>query len=259
MKNLFDLTGKVAVVVGGGGGLGEAIARGFAQHGASVVITARNMANLERAAAEIKELTGSDVACMTVDAANHESIKALRDNVVKKFGTVDILVNSQGFNKKYETFETEENIELWDSMFDVNVRGMMLCCVEFGKVMAEKNYGKIINISSIRGSRSLKIGGNLGYGTTKGAVDMMTKYLAGEWGKHNITVNAIGPIVTLTPMMTKPGMLAADVMERFKSMVPMGRLGEPEDCIGPALFLASDASSFVSGQVIYPDGGLWCV
>ena len=125
--------------------------------------------------------------------------------------------------------------------------------------MIEKRYGKIINISSIRGARALTApGNNVGYGSTKGAVNMMTEYLAGEWGQYNVTVNAIGPIVTITPMMLKLG-VSQQVLDVFKKKVPMGRAGEPDDNIGPALFLGSDLSSFVTGQIIYPDGGMWCV
>lgn len=260
MKNIYDITGKVAVVIGGGGGIGGAIAKGFAFYGAKVVISGRTEKTLQDMAAGIREETGKDVDCMTADSSDLDSVKALRDQVVAKYGAVDILVNSQGVNKKFEALEADQHLADWDAMYNTNVRGMLICCSEFAKVMVENNYGKIINISSIRGSRALNgPTGNCGYGSAKGAVDMLTKYLAGEWGRHNITVNAIGPIVTLTPMMKKLGPPPPGMEEHFRETVPLGRTGLPDDNIGPALFLASDASGFVTGQVIYTDGGLWCV
>ena len=259
MKNLLDLTDKVAVVIGGGGGIGGAIAKGFAFYGAKVVISGRTESTLQAKAEEIKAETGKSVDCIRADSNDPASVAELRKTVVERYGTVDILVNSQGINHKFAAADSLEHMDEWDEMFRTNVRSMLTCCVEFGKVMIEKGGGKIINISSIRGARALNApGNNVGYGSTKGAVDMLTKYLAGEWGQYNITVNAIAPIVTITPMMIKLGMSQA-VLDVFKKKVPMGRAGEPDDNIGPALFLASDLSSFVTGEIIYPDGGMWCV
>jgi len=253
MKNLFDLTGKKAVVVGGGGGIGQAIAGGLAFAGADVVIASRKMETLEAAAAAIKEETGKDVACLTVDVLDPASIQNLADESVKLMGTVDILVNSQGLNKKIPSLEI--TAEDWDAMFDINVRGTMLACQAFGKIMVEKGYGKIINVSSIRGIRALNSPGNTCYSCTKSSVDMLTKSLSAEWAKSNVHVNAIGPVVTETPMMISifeqnPALKAAVL-----SNIPMGRIGLTSDNIGPAIFLASEASDFLTGHVIYPDGG----
>lgn len=259
MKDYLNLTDKVAVIIGGGGGIGGAIAKGYANYGAKVIIAGRTESTLQAKAAEILEETGKSVDCMCVDCNSAESVTQLRDDVVAKYGTVDILVNSQGINHKFPAADSVDHISEWDEMFNTNVRGMLICCVAFGKVMIEKRYGKIINISSIRGARALNApGNNVGYGSTKGAVNMMTKYLAGEWGQYNITVNAIGPIVTITPMMLKLG-VSQQVLDVFKKKVPMGRAGDPDDNIGPALFLGSDLSNFVSGQIIYPDGGMGCI
>jgi gluconate 5-dehydrogenase len=142
-------------------------------------------------------------------------------------------------------------------MFNVNIRGMMIACREFARYMIQENYGKIINVSSIRGIRAVKGGkGNTCYSATKGAVNMLIQSLSSEWAEHNITVNGIGPIVTMTPMMEQ--VYAGDPSRKEAAVknVPMGRLGEPEDNIGPAIFLASSASDFVTGQIIYPDGGM---
>lgn len=262
MKNLWDITGKVAVVVGGGGGIGGSIAKGFAFQGADVVITGRTMSTLEETAQKIYEETGKHVTCITADSTSVESVIALKNAVLEKFGTVDILVNSQGFNKKFAAQDVLEHLDEWDDMYNTNVKSIMICCNVFGQVMIEKQYGKIINISSIRGAHALKGPGNIGYGSTKGAVDMLTKYLAGEWGRYNITVNAIGPIATWTPMMLKmgpPPEIIEKINGEFAEKVPMGRSAESDDNIGPALFFASDASGFVTGQIVYPDGGLHCI
>ncbi len=254
MKNLFDLTGKKAVVIGGGGGIGKAIAAGLASAGAEVVIASRNMQTLEEASAEIKAETGCSVGCLTVDAADAESIQTLADDCVARMGTVDILVNSQGFNKKVPTLDIP--VEDWDAMFNVNVRGVMLACRAFGKIMVAKKYGKIINVTSIRGIRAVIGGaGNTCYSTTKGSVDMLTKSLASEWAKDNVHVNGIGPVITETPMMVSVFEQNPDLKPNILKNIPMGRIGKTEDNIGPAIFLASEASDFMTGQIIYPDGG----
>ena len=254
MENLFDLTGKKAVVIGGGGGIGKAIASGLAFAGAEVVIASRNMQTLEEAAAEIKTETGCEVGCSTVDVSDPVSIHKLADNCVTKLGTVDVLVNSQGLNKKVPTLEI--SADDWGSMFDVNVRGVMLACQAFGKVMLEKNYGKIINVTSIRGIRALNGGGgNTCYSSTKGGLDMLTKSLSAEWAKHNVHVNGIGPVITETPMMKTIFKNDPNLKPNLLRNIPMGRIGRTTDNIGAAIFLASAASDFVTGQIIYPDGG----
>lgn len=253
MKNLFDLSGKKAVVIGGGG-IGKAIAGGLAGAGADVVIASRKMETLEKAAADIKAESGRDVTCLTVDAADAASIAQLAARCVEAMGTVDILVNSQGLNKKVPTLDI--STDEWDGMFAINVRGVMLACQAFGKIMVKKNYGKIINVTSIRGIRALNGGGgNTCYSSTKGGLDMLTKSLAAEWAKHNVHVNGIGPVITETPMMETIFQNDPNLKPNILRNIPMGRLGRTGDNIGPAIFLASDASDFVTGQVIYPDGG----
>lgn len=258
MKNLFSLEGKKAVVMGGGGGIGQAIAQGLAEAGAEVVISSRKMEGLQKAAAEIKAKSGLDVHCLTCDCSDEASVIALKEEVLKLMGTVDILVNSQGLNIKQPCYEFP--VDDWDKMFSINVRGMMLACKHFGQVMRDKHYGRIVNISSIRGARAVNGPlGNTGYAATKGAVDMMTKSLAGEWAKDGITVNAVGPILTMTEMMIPWKENNPEIYAKVSGTIPMGRLGEPEDCVGPAVFFASDAAAFVSGQIIYPDGASFCV
>lgn len=257
--NLFDLNGKCAVVVGGAGGIGQAIAQGLAQSGAKVMISSRKEDSLKRALQEIKEASGKDVNYCVGDAAVEAQVEALLAAALKEFGKVDILVNSQGFNKKFPG--TEFPVEMWDAMFDANVKSMMLTCKHFGKYMKDNDiHGKIINVSSVRGIRAVANGGNgnVGYCATKGAVDMLTRAYASDL-RPNIQVNAIGPTITYTPMMV--GILPDDEQVRngLAAAMPAMRIGVPEDCVGPAVFLASAASDFVTGQIIYPDGGLTAI
>jgi gluconate 5-dehydrogenase len=256
MKDIFSLAGKNAVVIGGAGGIGQAISTGLSFYGANVAIASRKLENLEKAAQEIKAEVGKDISIYQVDAGSEESIKDLVENVVKDMGRVDILINSQGLNIKKEALDFDMND--WDYLFNVNVKGLMICCKEFGKVMAEQKYGKIVNVSSVRGARACG-GGNSAYCSSKGAVDMMTRTLAVEFAPHNITVNAVGPTLTETPMMAGFFEKNPNIKESLSKSHPLGRLGTPEDMIGAAVFLASDASSYVTGQVVYSDGGLTAV
>jgi gluconate 5-dehydrogenase len=246
-KNFCDLTGKKAVVVGGAGAIGNAIAEALEQAGAQVLKS------------DIRDATGQEGLYIKADVSKEPEVQALVKATVEKLGTVDILVNAQGFNKKYDG--TEIPVEIWDQMFDANVKSLMLTCKHFGKYMKENNiHGKIINLSSVRGIRAVGNGGNgnVGYCATKGAVEMLTKAYAGDL-RPNIQVNAIGPTVTYTPMMV--GILPEDPVERAKrgAAMPAMRIGELEDLQGPAVFLASSASDFITGSTIYPDGGLTSV
>ena len=259
MTKLFDLTGKGAVVVGGAGGIGQAIAQGLAEAGAKVLISSRKEEALKRAQAEIREKTGLEVCWFAGDASVEAEVEKLVQSAVEQLGGVDILVNAQGFNKKFPG--TEFPTDIWDQMFQTNVTSMMLTCKHFGKLMKENGgHGKIINLSSVRGIRAVGNGGagNVGYCATKGAVDMLTRAYASDL-RPGIQVNAIGPTITYTPMMV--GILPDDPEERNKkaAAMPAMRIGTPEDCVGPAIFLASAASDFVTGQILYADGGLTAI
>ena len=174
-----------------------------------------------------------------------------------KFGTVDILVNSQGINTKRPA--NEFSVADWDSLFDINVKGIMLTCREFGKVMIEKKKGKIINMSSERGSRCTVWPGNIAYSASKGALEMYTKALAAEWAPYNINVNAIAPSIIRTPLTESLGILSKEHLEKYLANVPLKRIGEPEDIVGLSIFLASTASDFITGQILYLDGGLTAI
>jgi NAD(P)-dependent dehydrogenase (short-subunit alcohol dehydrogenase family) len=256
MKDLFRLDGKIAVVIGGGGGIGEIMAAGLAGQGANVVVASRQMAKLEPIARKIESETKSDCMAMAVDVSDAASVEALADQVKARFGTVDILVNSQGLNLKRPA--TEFPVEDWDQMFDVNVKGTMLSCRAFGKIMVEKKKGKVINLSSVRGARATLWGGNEGYCATKGAVDMITRALASEWAPFNINVNAIAPSWIRTPLAAAT-LNDPEKLRMGLANVPLKRVGEAEDLMGACIFLASSASDFITGQVIYLDGGATAV
>lgn len=254
MANLFRVDDKVAVVVGGAGGIGEAIAHGMAEYGAKAVVIADvNQQQAEQVAQSIQSTLKTKAAAFKFDITDEKSVAQVRDQVVAKFGTVDILVNSQGLNVKQAA--TEFAVKDWDLMFNVNVRGTMLTCREFGKVMIEKKKGKVINLSSVRGVRATFWGGNEGYASTKGAIDMITRSLATEWAPHKINVNAIGPS-TIATKFSERTLQDPERLKRFLASCPLGRVGQPIDIVGAAIFLASPASDFITGQVIYLDGGL---
>lgn len=258
MTDLFSLHGKNAVVIGGAGGIGQAIAQGLADAGARVAIASRNVESLQRAAAEIKSASGHDVAYYPVDAGDEESIKALVARLAGDVQHIDILVNAQGINKKYNAEDFP--MDVFKQLFDINVAGVMMCCKQFGKHMIQNGYGKIVNVSSVRGKIATQAAGNAGYCGTKGAVDMLTRQLASEFGKYNITVNAIGPTLTETPMMTEIlNSRGPNARQEIAEKHPMKRMGLPTDCVGPAVFLSSEASCFVTGNIIYPDGGLTAI
>ncbi|MGB9661886.1 MAG: SDR family NAD(P)-dependent oxidoreductase [Moorellaceae bacterium] len=256
MEDIFSLKGKNAVVIGGGGGIGLAVAKGLAFYGANVAIASRNLEGLKQAAEEIRAEIGKEVKVFQVDCSVESSVQELVKRVVAEMGTVHILVNSQGYNVKYPALEFP--MEEWDALFRVNVRGVMICCKEFGKIMAQQKYGKIINISSVRGIRAAG-GGNTAYCASKGALDMMTRALAVELAPYNVTVNAIGPALTETKMVARFIQQDPEGKEKYIRNIPLSRLGLPEDVIGAAVYLASPASDFVTGQVIYPDGGLTAI
>jgi NAD(P)-dependent dehydrogenase (short-subunit alcohol dehydrogenase family) len=256
MADLFRLDGKVAVVVGGGGGIGKALALGLARQGADVALASRNLEKLEGVASEMRAdpEVQSQVRAFQMDSCDETSVQNAVKEIVAAMGTVDILVNSQGQNIK-EPFENQ-TVASWDALFDNNVKGVMLCCREFGKVMLEKKRGKIINIGSVAGDRGVPLAGNVGYCSSKAAVANLTRMLAYEWAKHGINVNAIGPSVIFTPGIKKA--LPPEILAGATALHPLGRVAEPEELMGTCIYLASAASDYMTGQVVYVDGGRSC-
>ncbi len=252
MKDIFKLDGKVAVVTGGAGGIGQALAMGLGVHGANVVVSSRNLMAVETVAQRITEASGNDAVGIPVDVTDEISMNLLIEKVVDRFGKLDILVNAMGVNIKRDAFEYP--VKDWDKIFDVNVKGTMIACKCAGNIMRDRKFGSIINLSSVRGIRGYT-GGNTGYCASKGAVELITKALALEWAPHKIRVNAIGPALIIT-QGTKHIQEDPELARKYAAAVPMGRIGMPEDLVGACVYLASDASGFVSGQTIYVDGGL---
>jgi NAD(P)-dependent dehydrogenase (short-subunit alcohol dehydrogenase family) len=254
MRDMFKIDGKIAVVIGGAGGIGEACAAALASRGAKVVVAGRTLAKVEDTAKRIGAETASTIFPMQVDVTSDESLAKLTGQVVEKCGTVDILVNAHGINLKVAALDISS--EGWDTLFATNVRGTALACKNFGKIMVEKKRGKIINLSSIRGIRGTD-GGNTVYGATKGAVDMITRMLAAEWAVYNVNVNAIAPSVIMTEMIKKN--VAPERLEILLSKVPLKRFAVTEDVVGACVYLASPESDFMTGQILYIDGGLTAV
>jgi len=263
---MFDLTGKNAVVVGGAGGLGQAIAEGLVQAGANVLISSRKEDSLKKAQEEIKAATGKTVAYAAGDATAEADVEALVKTSVEKLGgPITILVNAQGFNKKQDALDFD--IAVFSQMLAANVTSFMITAKHFGRHFKENGYGKIINLSSVRGKIATKGTGNAGYCATKGAVDMLTKQLASEFGPFGVTVNAIGPNITATPMMVsvfekraaEAGISVDEYLVQQGNGNPMRKMGMPEDIVGTAVFLAAPASDFMTGNILYPDGGLTAI
>ncbi|MEW6554723.1 MAG: glucose 1-dehydrogenase [Actinomycetota bacterium] len=250
MRGLFDLSGKVAIVTGGSGGLGRAAAAGMAAWGASVVITARRVDALEEAAAAIRD-AGGRVLSVSCDVTDEASVAAMVRRAAGELGRVDILLTAAGVARRApaEELGTEE----WDLVMDTNVKGTFLCCKHAGRAMIGQGGGKVITVSSVRAVLGHPLG-YAAYGTSKGAVNLLTRQLAVEWARHKINVNSIAPCIFRTPL-TEPVLSDPAAAKIFLDRIPWGRAAEPEDFIGAAVFLASAASDFVTGQVLYVDGG----
>jgi gluconate 5-dehydrogenase len=257
MPNLFRLDRQVAVVIGGTGGIGETLATGLAEYGARVIVAGRNIAKAEQVAQDIRaKYKSSDSAAFQFDITEESSVSALRDKIAAQFGVVDILVNAHGVNVKQNA--TEFTVKDWDYLFDINVRGAMLTCREFGKLMVARKKGKVINLSSVRGVRATAWAGNEGYSATKAAIDMMTRSLASEWAPYKINVNAIAPS-TIATAFSERTLQDPERLKRFLASCPLGRVGQPSDVVGACVFLASAASDFITGQILYLDGGLTAI
>ena len=249
-QKLFDLTDKVAVITGGNGGIGKGMAEGLADAGCNIVIAARNLAKSADAAREIEQAYGVRTLCVELDVTDPESIKAMSGKVMQEFGRLDILVNNAGINvrKLPQDFSVEE----WDSIQTTNLRSVFLCSQAVHPVMKGKG-GKIINtgsLTSLIGSARTSP-----YAASKAGVLQLTRSLAVAWAPDNIQVNAILPGYIATPLTIQARKDSPGLNEHVLQRTPAGRWGTPEDFAGPAVFLASKASDFVTGEFLVVDGG----
>ena len=250
---MFQLDGKTAVVIGGAGGLGEFCAIALAKQGARVAIASRNMEKLNEVIKNHPDVA-SRLTAMQVDVTDEASVAKLAADAAAKFKVIDILVNAHGLNQKMPAAEID--FKKWDNMFSTNVRGVMMSCVHFGKIMIAQKKGKIINLSSVRGIRGTD-GGNTTYGATKGAVDMITRMLAAEWAPFNINVNALGPSVVMTETMKKT--VAPERLQMLLSKTLFKKFASPDDVAAACVYLAAPESDYITGQIMYVDGGLTAI
>ncbi|XJZ28872.1 SDR family oxidoreductase [Bacillota bacterium Lsc_1132] len=251
VKELFDLKGKVAIVTGGGRGLGQQIAEGFAEAGANVVVCSRRVEACEQVSENLKKL-GVDSIALKCDVSNPEDVKQVVEQTMEKFGRIDILVNNSGASWGAQVEEMP--LEAWQKVINTNVTGTFLMSQAVGKVMLEQQSGKIINIASVAGLKGSnpKYMDAIGYNSSKGAVITFTKDLAVKWGPKGIYVNAIAPGFFPTKMSKA---LIEQGREAILEGTPLRKFGSENDLKGVALFLASRASDFVTGEVIVVDGG----
>ena len=245
----FRLDRKVALVVGGTRGIGAAMALGLANAGADVCVASRGPAGLQEVADAISEL-GRQGTNFALDATDEAEVERLVAFMLKTYGRIDVLINCQGAVALQPTVDL--NIERWQRVMDVNVKSLVFTCKHVGRVMLQQGKGSIINVSSVRGFQGRAQ--DVAYAPSKGAVNQLTHSLAIEWGTLGIRVNGIAPAFTRTALAA-PFLEDPDNREWVLSRIPMKRVGELDDFMGPAIFLASDASSFVNGHVLMVDGG----
>lgn len=249
-KQLFDLTGRVAIVSGGSIGLGRQMAEGLAEMGANLVLCARKKERCEKAAEELQRL-GVKTLALACDVKNPASVQEVVDATVAQFGRLDILINNAGTS--WGAPVEEMRLEHWNKVIETNLTGTFLFSQAAGKVMTWQRRGKIINIASVAGLRgSSPQFSAIGYSASKGGVIIFTKDLACKWGMHNIQVNAIAPGWFPTNMSQ---VLIERNKEELLKNIPLGRVGGEHDLKGAAVFLASDASDYVTGHVLVVDGG----
>ncbi len=249
---LFDLTGRTALVTGGSRGLGLQIAEALGEAGAKILLTSRKAADLEEAAADL-QAKGIDTRWVAADASDPAQVHKVVDETMQRLGRIDILVNNAGAT--WGAPAEDHPLEAWDKVMNLNVRSVFLFSQAVGKAsMIPAKRGRIINVASIAGlggSAEMKF---IAYGTSKGAVVNFTRTLAGEWGPHGITVNALAP--GFFPSKMTKGTLQAFGVERLSAAAPLRRIGDDDDLKGAALLFASDAGKHITGQILAIDGGV---
>ena len=249
-EQLYDLTGRVCIVTGGGRGIGRGISEGLAAFGAKVVMTGRTEATLAEAATAIREKGGEAIG-HAADISSEGDVLALRDATIARYGRIDVLVNNAGINPIYKSLERTA-LDEWQTIIDTNLTGLFLCCKHLGTPMVTQGKGSIINISSIAGHVGLKR--SVPYCASKGGVELLTKALAIDWAPKGVRVNTIAPgyfETDLTAGVRGKDELARPLLDR----TPLDRFGKLDDIAGAVVFLASDASAYVTGASLAVDGG----
>jgi len=257
IQKLFSLAGKTALITGGSRGLGLQVAEALGEQGARIVLSARKADELQSAQAHLKGL-GIEADWIAADGAQEADIARLADEAIAKLGHVDILVNNAGAT--WGAPAEDHPVEAWDKVMNLNIRGLFLLSQRIGKLsMIPRRYGRIINVASIAGLSGNPPGtmDTIAYNTSKGAVINFTRTLAGEWGEHNITVNALAP--GFFPSKMTQGSLDRMGVDKMCEGVPLHRLGDDDDLKGAALLFASDAGKHITGQVLAVDGGVSAV
>ena len=251
VRELFDLKEKVAIVTGGSRGLGKEIAIGLGEAGAKVVITARREEGLLATAQELSDI-GIECLPVTTDISEADGVKLMVASTLEKWGEIDILVNNAGV--VWASPPEDMTLDRWDYVMNINARGTFICCQEVGREMIKRKSGNIINVSSAVGVAAVdpKSGQFISYQASKAGVNIMTKQLAAEWGVHNIRVNAVAPSFLSTRLTNA---LVERTGENMLRWIPLGRIGRADEIKGAVVFLASEASSYITGQVICIDGG----
>ncbi|WP_369017366.1 SDR family oxidoreductase [Thermatribacter velox] len=252
IAELFSLQDEVAIVTGGAQGLGREMSLGLAEAGAHVVIADLDINTAQRTASEIQAL-GRESLALRVDVTSKEQVEQMVSQSLSRFGKIDILITSAGIGQWRKAEEMSE--EDWKRVIDVNLTGTFLCCQAVGREMIKRKKGSIITISSMSGLIANTPQPQSHYNASKGGVIMLTKSLASEWVKYNVRVNTIAPGYMETKLVAELLKSYPDYARIWKELTPMGRLGRPEEIKGPCVFLASAASSYVTGSVLVMDGG----
>jgi NAD(P)-dependent dehydrogenase (short-subunit alcohol dehydrogenase family) len=249
--DLFDLSGRVAIVTGGGRGIGRQMALALAELGADVVVCSRKLDNCEEAAAELAGL-GVRALALPCDAREPEQVEAVARDTVERLGRIDVLVNNAGAT--WGASPEEVPLEAWRKVVDVNLTGVFAFCQSVGRVMIGQGGGRIVNVASIAGLRGFpaEVVDAIPYSASKGGVIALTRDLACKWARHGITVNALAPGWFPSDMSAK---VLEDRRDAILERIPLGRLGGPDDLKGALAFLASRASDYVTGQTLVVDGG----